>query len=306
MSRPRLELCSAALLVVVGWSSRAGAQACCAGGSALTPGRLERHESVLVGAQVRAATVFGSYDPDRHYTASPSGATEYDFEEDVFASVRFLRAAQASLLVPIHETRRATPSTGSEIGGGVGDVNLSARYDFLLPGLYRYIPGFAALAGVTFPTGTPPEKATTPLATGATGIGAFQGHFGLAVEQSWGPWLVNLTGLVAKRTSRTVQGGSETLGTQWTLLGGGAYVFESEAAIALFVSYAASGDATRDGVDEPGTGRALTTITASGVLPLGDRWRLLGSVFLNPPTSALGHNDNATAGTAFTVIRSWI
>src|ERR1700728_1841487 len=88
--------------------SLARAQACCAGGSAVTPGRLEAHEDALVGTELRAASVIGSYQLG-DYRASPPGTPEYDFEEDVFGAVRFLRKAQVALLVPIDETYRRTP-----------------------------------------------------------------------------------------------------------------------------------------------------------------------------------------------------
>ena len=55
MRRPSSPFPSRALALLValaagGAPSRAQAQACCAGGSAVTPGRLELHEDALVGA----------------------------------------------------------------------------------------------------------------------------------------------------------------------------------------------------------------------------------------------------------------
>src|SRR5580704_2399535 len=50
----------AALLVSV-TPARAFAQACCAGGSVITPGRLAMHEDALVGLQEKAGNVLGSY-----------------------------------------------------------------------------------------------------------------------------------------------------------------------------------------------------------------------------------------------------
>ena len=47
----------------------------------------------------------------------------------------------------------------------------------------------SALAGITFPTGKPPEE------EGNTGTGAYQFNVGLAIEQTFGPWLVNATGV---------------------------------------------------------------------------------------------------------------
>src|ERR1700722_7748255 len=68
-----------ALVVVVGLvglPTQAHAQACCAGGSAITPGRLQLHEDALVGAELKAASVVGSYDASGRYMAAPAGTLE--------------------------------------------------------------------------------------------------------------------------------------------------------------------------------------------------------------------------------------
>jgi hypothetical protein len=286
-------------------SSRAHAQACCAGTGALTPGRLALHEDALVGATVRAATVVGSFDPGGHYAWSPAHTSEYDFEEDIFGAVRVLERGQIALIVPLVETRRGTP-TASEMGGGIGDVNASVRYDFYDAGRSRYLPGIAALAGVTFPTGTPTESAMKPLATDATGVGALQANAGIAIEQLYGHWLFNVTGLAAKRASRTAQGVDETLGMQLTLLAGTAYTFESQTALALSASYSYEGDATIAGVDTPGTARKTTLVAISAVVPLSDAWRVQGSASINPPIAGISQNlPETTAGLSFTAVRSW-
>jgi hypothetical protein len=282
--------------------SRAWAQACCAGGSAVTPGRLEPHEDALVGVQLRAAAVLGSYATDGRFVANGPGDAEQDFEQDLVGAVRFLRRAQAALLVPLVETRRATLPNGAGFGGGVGDVNASVRYDFVVAGESLYVPGIALLAGMTFPTGTPPELASPPLAVDATGIGAFQVNAGLAVEQTFGPWLVNATGMVAARTARF----GETLGTQVTFLAAGAYTLPNDLAVALSASYAFEGDATTStGADVGASSKRLTLVTLSVLWPFADRWRMLGGVFVEPPIDSLGSNQPSSTGVTLTVIRSW-
>jgi hypothetical protein len=294
-----------ALLVALaawGWPARARAQACCAGGSAITPGRLEVHEDALVGAELKAATVLGTFDPSGRFFGSPSGVTEGDFEEDVFGAVRVLTRGQVALLVPFVETQRQDPRDGGYLGGGIGDVNLSARYDFVLAGESRVVPGVALLAGVTFPTGKPPELASPPLAVDATGIGAFQGTAGLAVEQTFGPWLLDATGLLAVRSSRF----GEQLAPQGTLLAAAAYTLPSQAALALSASYAFEGSATfSDGTSATASSKRLTVVTVSGLWPVSDTWRVLGGIYLDPPIDKLGSNQPGAGGLTFTVIRSW-
>jgi hypothetical protein len=280
--------------------TNARAQACCAGGSAVTPGRLELHEDALVGIQTRVATVFGSFNQNGRYFASPAGDSEYDFEEDVFCAMRVLRRGQVALLVPLVETSRATPSEGSRIGAGVGDVNLSARYDFYAAGQSRYLPGVALLGGVTFPTGTPVES--TRRDVDATGVGAFQANVALALEQTFGRWLVNATGVVAARTPRF----GETLAPQVTLFSAGAYTLANDAAVAISISYALEGDAAAaNGQHIPQTAKRLFTVSASALWPINDAWRLLGGLFLTPPFDRLGSNQLVSAGCTITVVRSW-
>ncbi len=275
----------------------------------MTPGRLALHEVALVGTQWKAGDVLGSFDGAARYIPSPPGASELDLEQDVFGAVRVLRRGQVALLVPFVETRR-TSSGLSGFGGNIGDVNASARYDFTLAGASAVVPGIAALAGMTLPTGQPPDAPNLgPLATGATGVGALQINAGAAVEQTFGPWLVNATGIVAQRTARTVGAlpnqVHERLGPQWTFLVAVAYTFPSDVALAASASYLVEGNATIDGVEAYGTAHRLPTLTLSGLLPLSDEWRLQGGIFDNLPLAPLGLNQSAAVGLFVTVVRSW-
>jgi hypothetical protein len=306
MRRPSSPFPSRALALLValaawGSPSRAQAQACCAGGSAVTPGRLELHEDALVGVELKAASLLGSYDTSGRYLGNPAGDTEGDFEEDLFGAVRVLRRGQVALLVPLVETQRQDPRDGGHFGGGIGDVNLSARYDFILAGESRVLPGVALLAGVTLPTGKPPELASPPLAVDATGIGAYQINGALALEQTFGPWLVNATGLLAIRTPRF----GEQLAPQGTLLAAAAYTLPGDAALALSASYAFEGNASSAGAPVPSSSKRVTVITLSGLWPVTDAWRLLGGVYVDPPIDGLGSNQPAVGGLTLTVIRSW-
>jgi hypothetical protein len=299
-SRKRLAL----LLALAAWAfpSRAWAQACCAGGSAVTPGRLELHEDALVGVELKAATVVGSYDASGRYVAAPAGNFEGDFEQDVFGAVRVLRRGQVALLVPIDETERKDTLDPWRFGGGIGDVNLSARYDFVVAGESTYMPGVALLAGVTFPTGRAPDTFSGPAGEiNTTGAGVFQGNGAVAVEQTFGPWLVNATGLLAVRSARN----GEQLAPQVTFLAAAAYTFPSDLALALSASYAFEGAATLDGVALPESSKRLTVVTLSGLWPVTDTWRLLGGLYLDPPLTDFGSNTPAVGGLTLTVIRSW-
>jgi hypothetical protein len=323
MSRRPLGVATGLAFAVVSAIARhAGAQACCAGSGALTPGRLALHEDALVGVQLHAATVLGTYDDGASYARNPPGSSEYDFEEDLFGAVRVFHHAQIALLLPLVETRRtpadassnAGPTPGStigpQVGTGIGDINLSVRYDFLNSGASRYVPGIAALAGLTAPTGRSPNEARNVLAVDATGAGAWQGNFGLALEQSFGPWLLNATELFAWRAPYSAENVEEALAPQWVTLLGVGYVFWSEAAVALSASYTLEGTASiktagMNWTPAEASARRVALVSVSGVYPLSNRCRLQGSYFLNPPLSGFGRNQNATTGFTFTFIWSW-
>ena len=299
----------AAFALLIGWAPSARAQACCAGTGAITPARLALHESALVGLQLKGAIELGSFNDRGAYQKSPSGASELDLEQDAFAALRVLERGQLALLVPLVETRR-TSHAQSEFGGGLGDVNLNLRYDFTWAGASRVIPGVGALLGVTLPTGKPADaEDLRPLATDATGIGAYQASLGLAVEQAYGPWLLNVTGIAAARTARSVTTAGitvhEQLAPQWTALAAVAYVFPSEVALALSASYATEGKATIDSKTAPRSGHRLTTITCGGVLPLSDAWRVQGALFANPPLSGSSLNQTGLGGATLTLVHSW-
>ncbi len=292
------------------FAHQARAQACCAGAGALTPGRLQLHEDALVGTQLHAATVLGSFDDTAHYAKVSAHSSEVDYEEDLFGAVRVLRRGQVALLVPFVETHRNELGLG-EFGGGLGDVNLSARYDFIRSGESRYVPGLAVLTGLTAPTGNPPDdqNANKPLGTNATGIGAWQGNVGLAVEQTYGAWLVNVTELVAFRARRTADfagvSESETLAPQFVTLLGGAYTFDNDASVALFGSYTFEGTATLNGAPAPDSARRIALVSVSGAYPVTDHLRAQASVFVNPPISGLGMNQTSTTGLTLTILWGW-
>jgi hypothetical protein len=286
-------------------STHAGAQACCAGSSAITPGRLSLHEDALVGLQLRGTRLMGSYDHQGRYRRSEAESSELGLQEDVVAALRFLRRGQFAVLVPFVQTRRSVAGR-SEFGGGLGDVNLSLRYDLFDARRSAVFPGVALLVGLTLPTGVPVESASDVLATDATGIGAVQTNGGVALEQIFGAWTVGAAGLVARRWARDVQDVRQTLGVEWTFVAAGAYTLESEVALAAAAAYAVEGDASIDGVEHPDTSRRLLTTTASAVVPLSDRVRLQGTAFVHPPVSSLGANQTALAGLSFMLVYAWL
>lgn len=303
--RPLTSWCSSLLVALaLAVPIHARAQACCAGSSTLTPARLGIHEDSAAGAIVRGTGILGSYAPGGRYYASPAGVAELGGEVDVVGTMRFLTDGQVTVLLPLVATWRQVAGL-SELGAGVGDLNIAGRYDFWHAGRSTVLPGIAVMVGVTFPSGRAPEAAQKPLATDATGIGAFQLTGGVALEQSFGHFLVNLTVLASWRTLRQAQGVSEQLGVQLQGLVGVGYVFDNEMSVALALGETASLDAVVDGVRAPMTGRGLPTVSLSGSTPLGESWRLQGGLSYNPPVGSLGWNQTAGLGFTLSLLRTW-
>ena len=310
MSRRRSRFLSALPLLVLAFAPRARAQACCAGGSAVTPARLELHEDYAVGTSLHATDVTGSFTATGAYVSNPAGTGEGDFEADLFATARFLRRGQATLLVPGIATYRTVPGL-SDFGGGLGDLNLSARWDFVEAAESQVVPGIAVLAGATFPTGRPPDApSASALSANATGIGAYQLTLGVALEKILGEHvLVNLTGLVSQRLPRTVsQGGvtvDETLGLQLFAIAAAGWVFDDGIAVALSGTFTGEEDAVVDGQRVPQSGRSQMTLAVSTSVPLSDEWRIAGSLFDELQIAGLGANQPIGLGLTFTVLRTW-
>jgi len=285
------------------------AQACCAGGTVVTPTRLALHEDFAVGMQLRARTNPGSFDTAGHYTAS--SGVEQILEQDVAASVRLGAKGQMGAVIPMIQTHRNDGGL-DDWGGGLGDVSLTARYDFLLATQFLYWPGLGVLAASTMPTGTPPDKPSPShlLAADSTGAGTYDVTLGVDVEKASGHVYVALNGWLTHRFQRrlSIGGGApttESFSTRWTLLAVGSYVFDSEAALGLYVSSFNEGPGTINGVQNPTTGLRLTTVGAAGVLHIHDLWRLQGSLFTDVMISSFGRNEPVGYGLTASLVRVW-
>jgi hypothetical protein len=303
-SRSRDAIALALSIAVIAIAAEARAQPCCAGGTALTPGRLNLHENGLVGLGVRVTGITGSFDPSGKFAASPSGAVEVDLEQDLIATLRVLRRGQFTVVAPITQTYRRVPGA-ADFGGGFGDLQMTARFDATEAGVSVYIPGIAVLAGLTLPTGVPPEAASQKLATDATGTGVIQGTAGLAVEQTFGNFIVNLTGSATVRSARVVEGIHTRLGPSFGVSGAVGYSFDAGPVAAITIAYTAQLATRNDGVAVADSGRAGLRAGISGGYAWSDWWRAQGGFFVDPPVPHFGRNQPAGAGFSATLIRSW-
>jgi Putative MetA-pathway of phenol degradation len=290
----------------------ARAQACCAGATALSPGRLILHESALVGVQTVVTGITGSFDQSGAFVPAPKGTVEVDFTQNLIATLRVLERGQITVIVPLVETYRHDPVAGTpgitDGGGGIGDIQVAARWDATLAGSSLVVPGIAVLAALTLPTGLPPDLSNPtahPLASDATGTGAVQGSVGLSLEQTFGHVLVNLTGSATLHTARTVSGMRTELGPSFNAFTALGYSFDAGPVAALTASYTGTLDNELDGATSPDTARTQLRLGVSVGHVFTDAWRVQGGVFLDPPAAHFGEGQPAGAGFSATLFRTW-
>lgn len=294
--------------VLAAWPRPSFGQACCAGGSVVTPTRLSLHEDFAAGFQLRARTNPGAFDSSGRY--SSSGGQEQILEQDIAATARVAEKGQLGFVLPLIQTHRQAGSI-DDWGSGVGDLSLTGRYDFLLAAESLRWPGIGALGALTLPTGTPPDSARHPLAADATGEGTYELTVGLSLEKIVGSFYLALNGWLTHRFSRSVpMAGAapvkEDFALRWTVTAIGSYVFSNEAALGLYISALDEGAASIDGARYPGTALRLTTVGAAALLPIRDLWRLQGTVFFDLPLSSFGRNEVAGIGLTAAVVRVWL
>lgn len=295
-------LAAGALLASLAHASTAAAQACCASGASLAPARLEPNEDAIVGLAVKASYLHGSFDAQRRYLAAPAGTVEIGLEQDLVAAIRVLDRGQLAMVLPMVETVRRVPGA-AEGGGDLGDLQLSARWDFTLAGRAK-IPGIALALGLTAPTGRPLDAARKPLATDATGGGAAAVTGALSLEQMFGAWVVNLTGSATWRGPHAVGEAREQQGLELSASAAAGRVFDHHGLLALTLAHTGRLAPTLDGAVVPGAGRASTRAGLAGGLLLG-AVRLQSTLYADLPIRALGLGQPAALGLSIVLIRSF-
>jgi hypothetical protein len=292
----------AAAVCIFGDERSAHAQACCTSTSTIFPARLQDSENALVGFRAGAAVVYGSFDDQRVLRGQPSGANEVDFAQALLVTARAgNQPVQFSVAVPFAETLRSAGGL-NDAGGGLGDIQLSARWDLFHAGKDPIVPGIAPLLSITAPSGTAADAAKNALGADATGLGALQFGVGLALEQIFGRTLFAITTTAQFHAARDVAGVHSQLGPDLAATLGVSYTFRNGWALGGSFTYSNSFDTNIEGKDVPNTARASSQFAITGAMPLRTDMRLLGSIFFTPPISSVAQNEAATVGVALTLI----
>jgi len=280
----------------------AHAQACCTSTSTIFPARLQDGENALLGFRAGASIVYGSFDDQRVLHGQPAGASEVDFGQALLVTARVANEpVQFSVAVPFAETIRSAGGL-NDAGGGIGDLQVSMRWDVTHAGKDPVVPGIAPLLSITAPSGTAADAAKNALGADATGLGSLQFGVGLALEQLFGRTLFALATTAQFHAARDVAGVHSQLGPDLAATLGVSYTFKNGWALGGAFTYSNSFDSSVDGADVANSARAFSQFAVTAAVPLPHDMRLLGSVFFVPPISSVGQNEAANVGLTMTLI----
>ena len=172
--------------------------------------------------------------------------------------------------------------------------------------LHASVPeGVQLLTALTLPAGVAADGARKPLATDATGTGAFQFENGIALEQSFGRFLFNFTGTIAWRSVRTIAGTTSQLGPLVSAFTALSYTFPNALSLAASLAYEASFDARQGGVAVADSATAKTTVGLAAAMPLARGVRIVAGFSWTPHLPELGKNELATFGGSLGLVYAW-
>lgn len=269
----------------------AHAAACCVSASVFGIGRLLPWEPAAFGLLSSYANSTGRYDGDGIYRAFPAGYREAEWRTDMWAMARVSEKWQAFGRVPWIVGYRSADGAGDHTGQGLGDVQLGARWDTLLPGEVRRVPAIAFTATVTTPTSTRAEQAKDLLAADATGRGAWVLSMAAAVEKAWMPWFARAEGGVtlplAFQRADTLESQRYGMGLQ-AGLSGGVELRPDKLVLALQLIADREASTLLGGVAQPNTVGVGGTASLALSWKFAFSWTLMGNVATDAPGVWLG------------------
>lgn len=171
-------------LLVLPASAHAGA--CCLSASLFGVGRLVIWEEAAAGTTLSVGQAIGDWDLESQWGELPEGFAERETRVDAFAIVRLEERWQAFARLPWVLTERVA-GTEKDLGQGLGDAQVGARYDLIGIGEFVELPAVALTASVGMPSGKRAE-ASTALGASATGRGIWSGALALSIEKAIIPW----------------------------------------------------------------------------------------------------------------------
>lgn len=277
----------------------AHAQACCSGTTNLTPGRLERHEWLLLGALTTSKYSLGSFDDASTYSPAADGSTQWDFEQQWLSAFRWAERGQSSVLLKTAQSYRDAAAADPEFGGGLGDLQLAARWDLSFTGERAYVPGVALLAALTLPTGTSPEESTDVLGSDATGEGTTRVLAGVALEHAQNTWLLGLYADLTHHFPRRLATVRVERALGWRVAANATYGWTPRLHTGLIATASGEGRSTLNGDVAEGSARRDIELGLALSYEPNANWRLYATASSTPPVDALSRNGFADIGFGF-------
>lgn len=180
----------ASAVALLGVARGAQASPCCMSATAFGMGRLLLGEDFALGLRTSLAPTLGAWDSGGRWRAYET-YDELEWRSELWGLVGIGDRFSLSARVPVLVLARSTGAEG-DLGGGIGDVALGARYELTSVGEYGAWPALAVTLGVAAPTGRATEDARTALGVDVTGRGAWVLSAGLGAEVTGMPWFVRV------------------------------------------------------------------------------------------------------------------
>ncbi len=237
-------------------------------------GRLLIWEDFAIGFTSGLRGGVGYWSDDSEWTAY-DGYQELEWAPEVWSLVRVQRRTSLYLRLPTLLTwRRAGPA--DEVGGGLGDVAVGARFEILEIGEYVELPAVAATIAVSAPTGVAPHESDLTLATDVTSRGAWVLTFGLSLETTELPWFVRFdVGVdVPMPAERDDLGVSQRFGPGVMAVLVGGYELTERVVASLLGRFRWEAPLTLDGATVDGSARHETGLGAAVSWRFDPHWTL--------------------------------
>ena len=299
-------LCASALSFALALAPRpARASACCGGGHGLGQ-RLGPLERASIGASLRFDSRLGSHRADARFAPIPAGDLDTESRVELSWLVKPVSRLQLGLTIPALLNARRLGGFGG-VGGGLGDIVFSGRYDLVPLGDPGAVPPIALTAAITLPTGRAAADARDPLAADATGLGAAELRPGFVVEKIFADALsTTFAASVGLRTSFSTAGGDRVqLGPRYRLIAAAGPVFPSGLSLAAGLVHEGEPAPEVGGVVAQDASRRRTAALAFGAYDIHPRWTALASFELDLPISGLSKNEPARTGIAVGLRHVW-
>jgi len=297
-----LVLASLALLTASPRLARASA--CCGTGHGLGQ-RLAPGERAAVTFATRFADRFGSYDPNGQFFTSPSGSFDGDLRADISAVFAPISRLQVGVAIPF--VLNIKHLRVDDVGGGLGDLLFSGRFDVVPLSTTSSWPAIAFTASLLVPTGRSANQARQVLAADATGLGVAEIRPGVFLEKSFeGKATVIAAASVGFRSEANEPPALRiALAPRWRVLAAAGPVFESGLSLSFGGIYEYEGAPTISGTTMQDAQRYRFAALGFVGYDLPSRFTLLGSVELDLPVSHGGKNEAALAAISIGLRRSF-